>query len=72
MPGLAGPHDEGAVFGCIFVDFARRVGMRTAVNAYFQSAATGARTFGGYKSFIADVLPEALSELEAAQATWGL
>lgn len=71
-PGLQGSDDEGSVYGCIFVDFARRVGLRTAVNAYFRSASTGAITFGAYKEWVADNRPEHLVALEAAQQTWNL
>jgi hypothetical protein len=63
---------EGAVYGAIFVHFAKNVGLRTAVNAYFQSAAAGAITFGGYKSWVADNLPEHLAALENVQETWDL
>lgn len=69
---LQGSTDEGSVYGCIFLDFGRRVGLRTAVNLYFRSASAGARTFGQYKSYVAQTRPQDLSALEAAQATWGL
>lgn len=65
--------DEGAIYGCIFLDFARRAGLRTAVNAYLMSAAdNGALTFGQYKTWIRDRQPRRLAALEAAQRTWGL
>lgn len=70
--GLNGSDDEGSVYGCIFVDFARRVGLRTAVNAYLRSAGSGATTFGEYKTWITNNQPQHLNELVAAQATWGL
>lgn len=71
-PRLGGSDDEGSVYGCIFIDFARRTGLRTAVNAYLRSASTGAMTFGGFKSWVEDNRPEHLAALEAAQQTWGL
>jgi hypothetical protein len=72
-PGLVGAgDDEGAIYGCIFIDFARRVGLLSAVNAYFQSAADGAISFGGYRNWIENNRPQRLPDLEAAQATWGL
>jgi hypothetical protein len=71
-PTFSGSDDEGSVYGCIFVDFARRVGLRTAVNAFLQSASAGALTFGEYKTFIADTRPQNLQDLEEAQLTWGL
>lgn len=70
-PGLHGS-DEGAVYGCIFLDFGRRVGLVSAVNAYLRSAADGARTFGGYKTWITNNRPLLLNDLNAAQVTWGL
>lgn len=72
VPSFQGTDDEGAVYGCIFVDFARRKGLRTAVNAYLRSASAGVRTFGEYKSWIAQHEPENLADLTAAQQTWGL
>lgn len=71
-PTLGGANDEGSVYGCIFVDFATRVGMLTAVNAYLRSAADGVRTFGMYKDWINDNSPQHLRHLEAAQRTWRL
>jgi hypothetical protein len=72
-PALVGAgDDEGAIYGCIFLDFARRVGLLSAVNAYFQSAADGAITFGSYRNWIKDNRPQRLPDLEAAQQTWGL
>jgi len=70
--GLSGSDDEGSVYGCIFVDFARRVGLRTAVNAYLRSAASGAITFGQYRNWIRDNRPQHLTAIDAARATWGL
>jgi hypothetical protein len=71
-PAFNGSDDEGSVYGCIFLDFGRRVGLRTAVNAYFRSAADGATTFGGYRSYIQNNRPQALADLTAAQQTWDL
>lgn len=71
-PTFMGSDDEGSVYGCIFVDFARRVGLRSAVNSYLQSAASGVFSFGGYRSWIASNRPQRLAALEAAQQTWGL
>lgn len=64
--------DEGSVFGCIFVDFARRAGLRTAVNAYLMSAASGAMSFGEYRNWVRDNRPQRLADLEAARSTWGV
>jgi hypothetical protein len=73
IPAFTGGDDEGAVYGCIFVDFARRTGLRTVVNSYFQSVASGATSFGDYKTWIShNRTPQDLAALEAAQQTWGL
>jgi hypothetical protein len=69
---IAGPDDEGAVYGCIFVDFARSVGLRMAVSAYLRSASAQAASFGEYKDWIREHQPEHLPELTEAQARWGL
>ena len=71
-PRFNGSDDEGSVYGCIFLDFARRVDMQTAVSAYLRSATSGVITFGGYKTWIQNNLPQHLPALETAQATWGL
>jgi hypothetical protein len=67
-----GSDDEGSVYGCIFVDFARRVGLRTVVNAYLRSAVEGVDTFGEYRNYIKTTRPQHLSELDAARDTWDL
>jgi hypothetical protein len=64
--------DGSTVYGCIFVDFGRRAGLRTAVNACLRSAADGVTTFGAYKNWISSQQPEHLDALEAAQQAWGL
>lgn len=71
-PNFHGSDDEGSVYGCIFLDFGRRIGLRTAVNAYFRSASRGVTTFGGYRNVVADTRPDVLAELDAARETWGL
>jgi hypothetical protein len=71
-PSLNGSDDEGSVFGCIFVDFARRDGLRTAVNAYLRSASAGATTVGAYRNWIRDNRPQSLAAIDAARNTWGL
>ena len=67
-----GSDDEGSVYGCIFLDFGRRVGLRTVVNAYFRSASEGVLTVGEYRRFIRDTRPQHLANLDAARATWGV
>jgi hypothetical protein len=72
IPKYTGGSDEAAVYGCIYVDFARRVGLRTAVNAVLLSAAQGACTFGQYQNWIEENRPDHAAQLAAAQQTWGL
>jgi len=69
---FGGSDDEGSVYGCIFIDFARRVGLRTAVNAYLRSATSGVITFGDYVTWINNNRPQHLAAISAAQQTWGL
>ncbi|MCE7976526.1 MAG: hypothetical protein DYH03_05060 [Nitrospira sp. NTP1] len=38
VPALTGDNVEGAIYGSIFLDFARRVGLREAVGRYLNSA----------------------------------
>lgn len=67
-----GGDDEGSVYGCIFIDFARRVGLLTAVNAYLRSAADGVLTFGAFRSWIRDNASAHLAQLDQARRTWDL
>lgn len=69
---LTGGSDEGSVYGCIFVEFARRGGLRTAVNAYLQSAAKGVTTFGEYRTWVSSNASSQLANLNSAQVSWGL
>ncbi len=66
---FTGSDDEGAVYGAIFLDFSRRAGMLTAVNAYYQS---GALTFGEYRTWILSNLPQHSAVIDAVAQTWGL
>lgn len=69
---LGGGSDEGSVLGCIFIEYARRAGLRAAVNSYLQSAADGVLTFGQFKTWVGDNDRDNLDKLNSAQATWGL
>ncbi len=68
-PNFTGGDDEGAIYGAIFLDFARRAGMRTAVNAYYTS---GALTFGEYRNWIDANAPQHTAAINAVAQTWGL
>lgn len=71
-PLFTGGDDEGAVFGAIFVDFASRTSLDTAVSAYLNSARDGVRTFGQYRTWIRDNFPSETAALDNAAAVWVL
>lgn len=60
---------EGAIYGAIFLDFARRVTPRIAVSAYFLS---GAVTFGEYREWIYDKKPDLKNAIDIVAKTWDL
>ncbi len=68
-PAFTGGDDEGAVYGAIFLDFSRRAGMLTAVNAYYVS---GALTFGEYRNWVTANMPQHAAAINAVAQTWGL
>jgi hypothetical protein len=68
---FTGSDKEGAIYGCIFVDFARRIGLREAVNGFLRSATSGAITFGGYMDWFRSNRPQHLNDLQQTQQTWG-
>ena len=69
--GLAGSSIEGAVYGAIFLDLARRpgVGLRRAVRAYFDSKAT---TFGRFRTWVDANRTELTPALDDVSTTWGM
>jgi hypothetical protein len=68
-PAFTGGDDEGAIYGAIFLDFSRRAGMLTAVNAYYLS---GALTFGEYRNWVIANIPQQTAAINAVAQTWGL
>lgn len=68
-PNFTGGDDEGAIYGAIFVDFASRVTLATAVGAYYQSRAL---TFGEYRTWIHNNRPRHTAAIDAVAQTWGL
>lgn len=68
-PIVTGGDVEGAVYGAIFVDFARFVGLDFAASSYFKA---NALTFGQYRTFINDHHPEHAARLETVRVFWGL
>ena len=69
LPTVTGGDVEGAVYGAIFVDFARRVGIDFAASSYFKA---NALTFGQYRTFIHDHHPEHSQAIDQIQTFWGL
>lgn len=61
--------DEGAIYGAIFLDFARRTTPATAVWAYFQSHALN---FRQYQSWIHAHMPQHTAAIDAVAVTWSL
>lgn len=68
-PTVTGGDVEGAIYGAIFVDFARFVGLDLAASSYFEA---NALTFGQYRNFINDRHPEHAATLETVRRFWGL
>lgn len=62
---------EGAVYGAIFIDFARRpgVGLRTVVEAYIKSKAL---SFGEFRSWINTNKPNLSATLDQVKLNWTL
>jgi hypothetical protein len=53
-PEVTGVNVEGAVYGAVFLDFARRVGLREAVGRYLTSADNNVLTFDDLHNLIID------------------
>ena len=68
--GLESSSVEGAVYGAIFLDLARRtgVGLSRAVRAYFDSRAI---TFGQFRTFVDDQRPELSAALDDVRGDLG-
>ena len=65
-----GNNVEGAIYGAIFLDFAKRVrSLRTTVNAFFRSKAL---SFEEYRAWIDANRSEFTSDLDAVVDTWKL
>jgi len=68
--GLRGSNMEGAVYAAIYVDFAQRVGLSTAINYIFNSQAT---TFDEYRShIIGRNIAEHTTAINAVRRRWGM
>jgi hypothetical protein len=69
--GIAGSSIEGAVYGAIFLDLARRtrIGLSRAVRAFFDSKAT---TFGQFRTWVDANRPEMTPALDEVSTTWNM
>jgi hypothetical protein len=78
VPDVTEDNVEGAVYGAIFLDFARRVGLRNAVDQYLRSSDNNVLTFDDFRNLIItedqDTNPPRAfgSEIIQAANTWGL
>jgi len=69
-PDLTGNNVEGAVYGAIYLDFARRVGLREAVGLVLESNAT---SFSEFRNFVRGKGDSNLtSAINAVRNTWGM
>lgn len=68
-PLLKGARVEGAIYGAIFLDFARRVSLREAVRLYLRSDALN---FEEYRSFVILTKPDFETAINEVAETWGL
>jgi hypothetical protein len=70
-PILTGDNVEGALYGAIFLDLARRLGLREAVGRYLNSADNNVLTFDDFRNLI---IAETDFDADITQVarTWGL
>lgn len=68
-PTYTGLNSEGAIYGAIFLDFAKRVGMATAVRAYHDSKAL---TFTAYHQYVQDNMREHGEAIDEVENNWDL
>jgi hypothetical protein len=70
-PALTGDNVEGAVYGAIFVDLARRAGLRESVGQYMGSSDNSVLNFDDFRNLLineTDLDPDVI----AVANTWGL
>jgi hypothetical protein len=70
-PALTGDNVEGAVYGAIFVDLARRAGLRESVGQYMGSSDNSVLNFDDFRNLLineTDLDPDVV----AVANTWGL
>lgn len=71
VPALTRDDVEGAVYGAIFVDFARRVGLREAVGQYLNSGDDSVLKFDDFRNLII-AQTDFDSDIISVANTWGL
>jgi len=71
VPALTGDNVEGAIYGAIFLDFARRVGLREAVGRYLNSSDNNVLTFDDFRNLIINET-DFDNDITQVANTWGL
>jgi hypothetical protein len=71
VPALTGDNVEGAVYGAVFLDFARRVGLREAVGRYMNSSDNSVLRFDDFRNLIINETDFDSDIIQTAN-TWGL
>jgi hypothetical protein len=71
VPALMGDNVEGALYGAIFLDFARRVGLREVVGRYLNSSNHNVLQFDDFRNLIINTTSFD-NHIIAVANTWGL
>ncbi len=71
VPALTGDNVEGALYGAIFLDFARRTSLSDAVDLLLKSADSSVLAFDDFRNLLAND-PAFGSAILAVANTWGL
>ena len=71
VPALTGDNVEGALYGAIFLDFARRVGLREAVGHYLNSGDNSVLRFDVFRNLIINET-DFDNDITQVANTWGL
>jgi hypothetical protein len=71
VPSLTGEYVEGAIYGAIFLDFARRVGLREVVGRYLTSSNHNVLQFDDFRNLIINTT-NFDNHIIAVANTWGL
>jgi hypothetical protein len=70
--GLTGDNVEGALYGGIFLDYAKRTSMAVAMGEYLSSSRHNVLTFDEFSSYVVSINTNNANELMHAATTWGL